>query len=109
MSIRQVALSAVFAAGIAALAPATASAQYYYSPLCNPFPLTWPFCIVGGVVYGVGYVVTAPFRAFAPPARPYYYGYYGGGPAAPPAPPYSGPPPYGPPGAPPEYNAPPPR
>ncbi|HTV87795.1 MAG TPA: hypothetical protein VME41_02155 [Stellaceae bacterium] len=103
MRIREMALSAAFAAAIAVLAPASAQAQYYYSPLCNPFPLTWPFCVVGAVAYGVGAVVTAPFRAMAP--RPYYY-----------APPYAPPPYYGPPanaygapppGAPPEAAAPP--
>jgi hypothetical protein len=96
MRIRQIALSAAFAASIAALPPAAAEAQYYYSPLCNPFPLTWPFCVVGAV----GYVVTAPFRAVAP--RPYYYG------PPPYAPPPYGPPPYGPPAyAPPPYGPPP--
>ena len=103
MQIRRLALSTALAAGIAALLPAAAEAQYY-GPLCNPFPLTWPFCIVGAV----GYVITAPFRAVAP--RPYY----GPPPYAPP-PPY-GPPPYAPPpygtppaGAAPEYGAPPPH
>ncbi len=88
MRIRQLAMTAAFAAGTAALLSAPAAAQYYYSPLCNPFPLTWPFC----VVEAVGYVVTAPFRAIAP--RPYYYA----------PPPYYAPPSYAPP---PYYGVPP--
>ena len=69
MLIRRIAISAAFAAGVATLSPA---AEAQYSPWCNPFPLTWPFCIVGGAAM----IITAPFRAFAPPP-PYYYGYYG--------------------------------
>jgi hypothetical protein len=90
MDMRRIAMTAAFAAATAALLPAPATAQYYYSPLCNPFPLTWPFCVIGAV----GYVVSAPFRAIAP--RPYYY-------QPPPPPPYYGPLPYAapPPGAPP--------
>jgi hypothetical protein len=111
MRVRHIALSAVFAAGVAALPLSAADAQYYYSPMCNPIPLSWPFCVAGAVVYGVGTVVTAPFRAVAP--RPYYYGPppYGPPPYGPP--PYGPPPPYGsaPPAAAaaPEYGAPPPK
>src|SRR5271163_3928286 len=91
MHLRRIAVSAAFAAGLATLPLATAKAQYYYSPWCNPFPLTWPFCVAGAVVGTAAAIATAPFRAFAPPP---YYGYY-------PPPPYSytagsaGPPPPG--------------
>ena len=69
MRIQGIAISAVFAAGIAALPLATAKAQYYY-PLCNPFPLSWPFCIAGAAVNTAAAIATAPFQ-------PYYYpGYY---------------------------------
>jgi hypothetical protein len=54
-------------------------------PACSsPFPLFWPFCVVGAVVGTAAMIVTAPFRAVtgAPPnyyapgyyAPPYYYG-----------------------------------
>ena len=83
MRLSSVATTAAFVAGISGLLPATAQAQYY-SPLCNPFPLTWPFCVAGAVVYGVGAIVTAPFRAVAAPAY-YYYPYsYGPQPYMPP-------------------------
>ncbi len=78
MHLRRIAVSAAFAAGLAALPLATTRAQNYYPPYyyppCSPFPLFWPFCIAGAVVGTAAAVVTAPFRAFAPP---YYYGYYG--------------------------------
>jgi len=93
MRITQIAISTAFAAGLAALPLSPAKAQYYYGPPCTPFPLTWPFCIVGAVVGTTAAVVTAPFRAVAPP--PYYYG----PPTAPyyqPPPPYYPPPYYGP-------------
>ena len=87
-------MSAVFAAGLAALPFSAAKAQYY-GPPCTPFPLTWPICVVGAVVGTAAAVVSAPVRAVAAP--PYYYG-----PA--PAPYYRPPPPYYPP--PPPYYAP---
>lgn len=87
MPLQRIAISALFAAGLAALPLSSSNAQPY-SPLCNPFPLTWPFCVVGAVVGTAGAIVTAPFRAVAGPSysSPYYgyYPYYG----APPAPYY---------------------
>jgi hypothetical protein len=71
MRITQIAISAGFVAGLAALPLSAANAQYY-GPPCTPFPLTWPFCIVGAVVGTAATVVSAPFRA----AAPYPYGYY---------------------------------
>jgi hypothetical protein len=68
MQIRRIAVSAAFAAGLAALPLSAAEAQYY--PPCSPFPLTWPFCVAGAVVGTAATIVTAPFRALAPP---YYY------------------------------------
>jgi hypothetical protein len=96
MLIRRIAVSAAFAAGLAALPSATAKAQYY--PPCPPFPLFWPFCVAGAIVGTAATIVTAPF--VAPTAPPYYYGYYGR--------PYYSPPPYYPPGyyAPPYYYGP---
>ena len=73
MRIRQIAVSALFAAGLAALPLATAEAQYYYPP-CSPFPLAWPFCIAGAAVNTAAAIVTAPFAALS---GPYYYPYYG--------------------------------
>jgi hypothetical protein len=91
MPLPRIALTAAFAAGLAALPLAKAEAQLY--PPCSPFPLTWPFCAVEAAAA----IVTAPFRALAP--RPYYYGYaYYGRPYYPPAyppPPYAAPPYYG--------------
>ena len=49
MRIRRIAISAAFAAGLATLSISTAKAQYYPPP-CSPFPLSWPFCVVGAVV-----------------------------------------------------------
>ena len=72
MNIRGIAAPAAFAVGLAALPLAPARAQYY--PPCSPFPLFWPFCVVGAVVGTAAAIVTAPFAALAPP--PYYYGYY---------------------------------
>jgi hypothetical protein len=91
MRITQIAISAGFAAGLAAL-PLSAARAQYYGPPCTPFPLTWPFCVAGAVVGTAAAVVSAPFRAVAPP---YYYGpppprYYA------PPPPYYPPPYYGP-------------
>jgi len=78
MRIRRIAVSAAFAAGLAALPPATAKAQYYppqYYPPCSPFPLFWPFCVAGAIVGTAATIVAAPFVALTAP--PYYYGYYG--------------------------------
>ena len=75
MRIRQIAVSAALAAGLAALPLATAPAQYYYPPPCSPFPLAWPFCVAGAVVGTAAAIVTAPFVALT--GAPYYYGYYG--------------------------------
>ena len=91
MRIRRIAVSAAFAAGLAALPLATAKAQYY--PPCSPFPLFWPFCVAGAIVGTAATIVTAPFRALAPPP---YYGYYG-------RPYYPAPPYYAPGYAPPPY------
>ncbi len=91
MQLQRIAISAVFAAALAALPLSTARAQYY--PPCSPFPLFWPFCIAGAVVGTAATIVTAPFRAVA--GRPYYYPppYYPP-PAAPGYPPGYPPPPY---------------
>ena len=86
MHITQIAISAAFAAGLAAL-PLTAAKAQYYGPPCTPFPLTWPICVAGAVVGTAAAIVTAPFHAVAAP--PYYY--------APPGPYYRPPPPYYPP------------
>jgi hypothetical protein len=56
---------AAIAAAIAALPGAPAKAQYYYP--CNPFPLTWPFCVAGAAVGTAAAIATAPFGG------PYYY------------------------------------
>jgi hypothetical protein len=77
MRFRRIAVSTVFAAGLGVLPLAAAEAQYYppsYPP-CSPFPLFWPFCVVGAVVGTAATIVTAPFVALTAP--PYYYGYYG--------------------------------
>jgi hypothetical protein len=90
MLLPRIAISALFAIGLAALPLSAAKAQYY-GPPCNPFPLTWPFCIAGAVVGTAATIATAPFRAVA--AGPYYgYGYYP--PPAPYYPPRYYPPPY---------------
>jgi hypothetical protein len=96
MRIRRIAVSAAFAAGLAALPLATAKAQYY--PPCSPLPLFWPFCVAGAIVGTAATIVTAPFVALTAP--PYYYRYYGR--------PYYPPPPYYAPGyyAPPYYYGP---
>jgi hypothetical protein len=74
MRIRQIAISATFAAALAALPISAAQAQYY--PPCSPFPLFWPFCVAGALVGTAATIVTAPFWAFTG-TPPYYYGYYG--------------------------------
>jgi len=75
MRIRRIAISAAFATGLAALPLSTTKAQYY--PPCSPFPLEWPFCVVGAVVGTAAMIVTTPIRALtgAPPFH--YSGYYG--------------------------------
>ncbi len=93
MRIPRIAIPTLFAAGLAALPLSAANAQYVYP--CHPFPLFWPFCAAAAVVGTAGMIVTAPFRAVAPP--PYYYG-------PPPAPYYPPPPGYYPPGY--SYGAP---
>ena len=109
MRIRRTAISAAFAAGLAALPLSTAEAQstqpaqpaqpeQYYPP-CSPFPLAWPFCAVGAVLGAVATIVTLPFWALTGAPPPYYGGYYG--------PPYYPPPYYPPPYYPPGYYAPP--
>jgi hypothetical protein len=65
----RIAISALFAAGLAALPISAAKAQYY----CDPFPLHWPFCIAGAAVSTAATIATAPFYALG--ARPYYYGH----------------------------------
>ena len=76
MHLQRIALAGSFAAAIAAMPLAQASAQYYPPP-CSPFPLTWPFCIVGAAVGVATTVVTAPFRAAAGPYYYYPQPYYG--------------------------------
>jgi hypothetical protein len=100
MLINRIAISAVFAAGLAALPLSAAKAQYAYP--CNPFPLFWPFCAAAVIVGTAGAIVTAPFRVATPPYYPY---------GAPPAPYYPPPGSYYPPGTngQPYYYAPPPR
>lgn len=68
MNIKRIAISSLFAAGLAALPLSAGNAQYYYP--CNPFPLTWPFCIAGAAVGTAAAIATAPFRPY------YYYPYY---------------------------------
>ena len=70
MRLRRIAIWAAFAAGLAVLPFSAAKAQYYYP--CNPFPLTWPFCIAGAAVGTAAAIVTAPVAALS-----YPYGYYG--------------------------------
>jgi hypothetical protein len=83
-------ISALLAGGIIFLSSAAANAQYY-NPYCNPFPLSWPFCIVGGALTAATAIVSAPFYAVR--GAPYYYGY--GYPYYYPSPPYYGYPYYG--------------
>ena len=71
MPISRIAISAVFAAGLAVLPLSAAKAQYY-GPPCTPFPLTWPICVAGAVVGTAAAIVSAPFQAVGAP--PYYYG-----------------------------------
>jgi hypothetical protein len=73
MLFQRIAISAVFAAGLAALPVSAAKAQYVYP--CNPFPLFWPFCAAAVIVGTAGAIVTAPFRPAG--SAPYFYPYYG--------------------------------
>jgi hypothetical protein len=73
MRMKGIVVAAAFAAGLAALPLTGAEAQYYGPPPCNPFPLTWPFCIAGAAVFTAGAIVTAPFRALTPPPPPPAY------------------------------------
>jgi len=73
MHIRRITIAAAFGVGLAALPLSTAKAQYY--PPCSPFPLEWPFCVVGAVLGTAAMIVTAPIRALTG-APPYYGGYY---------------------------------
>ena len=92
MRIRPITISAAFAIGLATLRLSAADAQsnppqsnppQYYPP-CSPFPLAWPFCVVGAVLGVVGTIVTAPIWLLtgAPPFGCYGPPYY------PPPPPY---------------------
>ena len=83
MRLRRIPISVAFAAGLAAVPVTTANAQYYYPP-CSPFPLFWPFCVVGAVVGTAATIVTAPVVALTAPPPPYYYGAYYGRPYYPP-------------------------
>jgi len=68
----RIAISTLFAAGLAALPLSAAKAQY-----CDPFPLAWPFCIAGAAVNTAAAIATAPFYYpyyYPYYARPYYYG-----------------------------------
>ena len=69
MRIHRIAISTAFAAGLAALPFSTAKAQYY--PPCSPFPLSWPFCVVGAVVGTAALIVNAPVWALT--GAPGYY------------------------------------
>jgi hypothetical protein len=74
MRIRRIAMSAAFAAGLAALPISAAKAQYY--PPCSPFPLFWPFCVAGAIVGTAATIVTAPVAALTAPSYSYGYPYY---------------------------------
>ena len=103
MCIRRITVAGAFGVGLAALPLSTPKAQYY--PACSPFPLEWPFCVVGAVLDTTAMIVTAPIRALTGPPPLYYRGYYGQ-PYYPPA--FYPPPAYYPPGyyAPPYYYGP---
>jgi hypothetical protein len=60
MHLHRIAISAVFAAGLAALSLSPAKAQYYPFPYaCNPSLVIVPFCIAGNIFTGIGEVATA--------------------------------------------------
>ena len=75
MCIRRIMIASAFVVGLAVLPLSTAKAQYY--PACSPFPLGWPFCVVGAVLDTTAMIVTAPIRALTGPPPLYYGGYYG--------------------------------
>jgi hypothetical protein len=87
MMVKQFAISAVLATGLAAAPFSRAEAHRHF---CGP--LCWPFAAAAAVVGTAAVVATAPIRAVA--GAP-YYGYYAPGPAYyPPAPAYYAPPAY---------------
>src|SRR5260221_9227933 len=69
MIVKQLAISAVLAIGLAAIPLSSASAHRGY---CGP--LCWPFAAAAAVVGTAAFVATAPIRAVA--GAP-YYPYYG--------------------------------
>jgi hypothetical protein len=69
----RITITALSAVGLATLPLSAAKAQYYH-PACNPFPLSWPFCVDEAAVGTAAAIATAPFYAVA--GGPYYY-YYG--------------------------------
>lgn len=69
MTIKRAAVPAILAALLAALPISASRAQYY--PACNPFPLSWPFCIAGAAVGTAATIATAPLAVVG--AAPYYY------------------------------------
>jgi hypothetical protein len=80
MPIRRIAAAVGLALGLAGSPLSAANAQYYSD--CNPFPLSWPFCIAGAAVGTAAAIATLPFRAIAGSpyyyyGTPYYSGYYG--------------------------------
>jgi hypothetical protein len=87
--LKQLAISAVIATGLAAAPVSNAEAHRHF---CGP--LCWPFAAAAAVVGTAAVIATAPIRALAPP-----YGYYAPPPAAayypPPAPAYYAPSYYG--------------
>jgi hypothetical protein len=75
MFARRSLVAVLFAVGFIALPLSTAHSQYYYYP-CDPFPLSWPFCIAGAAVGTAATVASIPFAASTYPYyyyRPYYY------------------------------------
>jgi hypothetical protein len=102
MRIHRILISFLFATGLAALPLSGTSAQpvqytqypqsaQYYPP-CSPFPLFWPFCVVGAAIGAAATIVTVPFWALTGPPTYYYYAPYGRYPP----PPYYPPPYYAP-------------
>ena len=76
MHIQRFAISALFAAGLAALPLSAAKAQYYSSPLpypCNIGPLALPFCVASTAVSAALAIVAMPFRVVA--GAPLFYEY----------------------------------
>jgi len=83
MHLRRIAISAVFAAVLAALPLSPAKAQYYPFPYaCNPSLVIVPFCIASGIFAGIGGVATA--LVTGPYTFPYYAYPYLGQPNIPP-------------------------